>query len=243
MYSVVLMMAMTGPDAPAGLFHKHNSGCCGCQGYAASSCGGEMACGCQGGGGRGGLFHKNRGHGGCMGGCGGYSAGCGCCGQMASCGCGQSMGCYGGGMMAGCGCGQSMGCYGGGMMMGGYGMPMGGAPATGPAPGTGVAPGAKPPTTPPPMGGGFDAPASLVVNLPADATLKIDGTATKATSTVRQFTTPVLARGESYNYTLTAEIVRDGQTYSATQTVAVRAGQTSQVELPASAFGTAVAAK
>jgi uncharacterized protein (TIGR03000 family) len=49
--------------------------------------------------------------------------------------------------------------------------------------------------------------------------------------------------GQNFHYTLNAEIVRDGKTYSATETVTVRAGQTSQIELPASAFGMAVAAK
>jgi uncharacterized protein (TIGR03000 family) len=146
------------------------------------------------------------------------------------------MGCYGGGM----GCyGGGMGCYG---MPGGYGVPMapGGAPPA-------VMP--KPPgTTPPVAGGGLPlaysaAPATLVVNLPEDANLKIDGVATKAAAATRQFTTPVLARGQSYYYTLTAEIVRDGKTLAATQTVTVRAGQTSQVEIPAAAFGMAVASK
>ena len=83
----------------------------------------------------------------------------------------------------------------------------------------------------------------MVVNLPADATLKIDGAATKSTAAVRQFTTPVLALGQSYHYTLTAEVVRDGKTLSATETVTVRAGQTSQVELLPTSFGVAVAAK
>jgi uncharacterized protein (TIGR03000 family) len=263
MYSVVLLMAMSGaPDTPAGLF-KNRGGCDGgCHGYAASCNGGAGCYGggsygssCHGGGGgchggRGGLFGKHRGGGGCHGGGGCYGGGCygggGCTGYVASgCGCGPVMtGCYGG--MGGCygGMGGYGGCYGG---TGGYSVPM--APG-----GTGTAPATmpKPPTTgggtPPVAGGGLPvafsvAPATLVVTLPEDANLKIDGTATKATSGVRQFTTPALVRGQSYFYTLTAEIVRDGKTYAATQTVTVSAGQTSQVQLPATAFGMAVAAK
>jgi len=243
MYSVVLLMAMSGaPDSAAVFCHKSH----GCQGAVATSCGcsgtampvgcygGGMGCyggaachggaGCYGGaachGGHGGLFHKHA-HG-CAGGCQGYVA--------ASCGC--------------CGTAMPVGCYGG---MGGYVVPMGTAPAGG-------APAAAPKMpatgggTPPVAGGGLPlayspAPATLVVNLPDDANLKIDGVATKATAGSRQFTTPVLARGQNYYYTLSAEIVRDGKTYAATQTVTVRAGQTSQVEIPAGSFGMAVASK
>jgi len=216
MYSVVLLMAMSGaPDTPAGLFHKGGHSCCGCQGYAAVE-----SCGCHGE--RGGR--KHRGGNSCCG-CMGHNAGC--CGQQTSCGCcGQQM-------QMGCGC-----C--GGMMMG---APMG---APGAAPGAPKMETTPAPGTRPAGGGGMvftAAPATLVVNLPADATLSVDGVATKAANAVRQFSTPVLAAGQSYHYTLTAEIVRDGKTYSASETVTVRAGQISQVELPATAFGTAVAAK
>ena len=51
----------------------------------------------------------------------------------------------------------------------------------------------------------------IVVSLPADATLKVDGITTKATLGLRTFATPVLPAGQNFHYTLTAEIVRDGQ--------------------------------
>ena len=87
------------------------------------------------------------------------------------------------------------------------------------------------------------APATIVVSLPADAVLKVDGMTTKTTSQLRSFSTPQLPYGQAFHYTLTAAIVRDGQTLTATQQVTVQAGVTSRVELPATAFGTAVAAK
>jgi uncharacterized protein (TIGR03000 family) len=107
-----------------------------------------------------------------------------------------------------------------------------------------TAPPSTPPATPPKAPEArLAAPATIVVSLPADATLTIDGAATKSTAAVRQFATPVLTPGESFHYTLTASVVRDGQTLTATEQVTVRAGQTSRIELPATAFGTAVALK
>jgi uncharacterized protein (TIGR03000 family) len=198
MYSVVLLMAMTGTPDTAAFGHRH--GCDGgCQGCYGGGCTGYEAgcCGCHGGGGRG---KKHRGHG-CSGGCSGCHGGC----------MGASAGC--------CGCtGMPMGCY--------------GAPMAPPAP----------PTTPPVKGAMFAAPATVVVSLPADATLKVDGVATQSTTELRTFATPVLPIGQAYHYTLTAAVVRDGQTLTATQQVTVQAGVTSRIELPATAFGTAVAA-
>jgi uncharacterized protein (TIGR03000 family) len=100
----------------------------------------------------------------------------------------------------------------------------------------------KPETGPKPMTM-IAAPATLVVSLPADATLKVDGHATQATSDLRTFATPVLPAGQEFHYTLTAAIVRDGQTLTTTQQVTVRGGRTSQVDLPVTAFGQAVAMK
>jgi hypothetical protein len=78
MYSIVLLMAMSGPaaDAPAGIFfHRHESSCCGCTG---SACSGYSACsGCSG-------------YSACSG-CSGYSACSGCSGYACS-GC---SGCHG----------------------------------------------------------------------------------------------------------------------------------------------------
>lgn len=73
-------------------------------------------------------------------------------------------------------------------------------------------------------------PATLVVSLPADATLTIDDHRTTSTSGVRVFVTPPLSAG-AYTYTLNAQIVRDGQPVALTRQVAVRAGEETQVLL------------
>jgi uncharacterized protein (TIGR03000 family) len=199
MYSVVLMMAMTGTPDAAAFGHKHgcDGGCTGCTGYVAASCYGCQGyaagcCGCHGT-----SRHAKHSHSCC--GCTGAPV-CGCCGTPVY------TACYG--------------CY--------------GAPIATPPPVTG----------PPPVKGAMlAAPATIVVSLPADATLKMDGNSTQSTSELRTFATPVLPIGQSFHYTLTASVVRDGQTLTTSQQVTVQAGVTSRVELPATTFGMAVAAK
>jgi uncharacterized protein (TIGR03000 family) len=73
--------------------------------------------------------------------------------------------------------------------------------------------------------------ATLVVTLPAEATLTIDGTATTPTSSRRVFQSPALKVGQDYIYNLKAEIVRDGKPVEVTKTVTVRANQQSSVDL------------
>jgi uncharacterized protein (TIGR03000 family) len=102
-----------------------------------------------------------------------------------------------------------------------------GAPAPAPAP-------KKPETVKPPKAGtttAIPAPATIVVSLPADARLTVDDTVTKSTSTTRTFASPVLENGRDFHYTLKAEIVREGKTYTAIRRVAVRAGEETQVSL------------
>jgi uncharacterized protein (TIGR03000 family) len=219
MYSVVMMMAMTGaPEMPA--FGFRRNGCDGgCAGYNAGCAGGRGGRGCRGddGGcwGGGGKRARKRGGNGCC----GYNAGCGCNGYaQANCGCfGQ--------MAAVSGCG---GCG------GAVGVPMG-VPAQTPAP----------PAMPPKDAGTpastMAAPATIVVSLPADANLKIDGTATTQTSGTRHFTTPTLAAGQTFVYTLTAEVVRNGETLSSVQKITVRAGEQTNVSLPVEQFATTLA--
>lgn len=177
--------------------------------------------------------------GGRMGGC------CGCQGGGWSCGGGNGCGCRGGhGLFGGRGCGggwgRGHGCCGNnncgccGQMASscgccGYvanscgccgGMAMGGA-----------------------YGGAMvmtSAPATIVVNLPADAKLSFDGNATNSTNANRRFNTPALQAGSDLSYTLTAEIVRDGKTLTATQLVTVRAGLTTEVNLSDAQFTTSV---
>ncbi|MFO0966706.1 MAG: TIGR03000 domain-containing protein [Gemmataceae bacterium] len=80
----------------------------------------------------------------------------------------------------------------------------------------------------------FDSPATIVVSLPADATLTINGQATTSASGTRVFEAIGLANGFDYVYTFEANVVRDGRTERISQNVVVRAGQETRVtmELP-----------
>jgi len=74
-------------------------------------------------------------------------------------------------------------------------------------------------------------PATIVVELPADATLTIDGDPTTSTSERRVFSTPALPEGRAFHYTLEATVIREGKAQSVTRRVAVRAGQETRVGL------------
>lgn len=74
-------------------------------------------------------------------------------------------------------------------------------------------------------------PASVVVSLPDDAILTIDGHSTAHTSEVRRFVSPALPFGKEYQYTFKAEVKHGGETLTATQTVVVRAGEESRLTL------------
>ena len=54
------------------------------------------------------------------------------------------------------------------------------------------------------------APATIVLSLPADAKVSIDGVATTSTSATRTFITPELNPTKEFVYTLSAQVVRDG---------------------------------
>jgi uncharacterized protein (TIGR03000 family) len=75
------------------------------------------------------------------------------------------------------------------------------------------------------------APATLIVSLPADAKLIIDETATASTSEQRTFVSPILTPGMDYNYTLKAEVVRNGKTVKVEEKVVVHAGEETRVTL------------
>lgn len=75
-------------------------------------------------------------------------------------------------------------------------------------------------------------PAKLLVEVPADARLFIDGQQMKATAERRSFNTPALPPGQSYFYEVKAEVVRDGKTYSESKRVIVRAGETARAAFP-----------
>jgi len=86
------------------------------------------------------------------------------------------------------------------------------------------------------------APATIIVLLPADARLTIDGEITTSTSARRVFLSPALRPGQQYQYTLQAEVVRQGQPVRITRVVPVQAGATTQVSLEPAA-GTPLASR
>lgn len=93
--------------------------------------------------------------------------------------------------------------------------------------------------TPPAAAQTENAPATIRVNLPADATLTVDGQPTQATSATRWFTTPALKAGKRYFYIFKAEYVRDGATVTVERKVSVRPGRETVVSLGASGNATA----
>jgi uncharacterized protein (TIGR03000 family) len=75
------------------------------------------------------------------------------------------------------------------------------------------------------------APATIVVSLPADATLRVDDYTTTSKSATRVFVSPTLDAGKEFFYTLTGEIQRDGKPVVATKRITVRAGEETRVAL------------
>jgi uncharacterized protein (TIGR03000 family) len=81
--------------------------------------------------------------------------------------------------------------------------------------------------------------ATLVVTLPENAKLTIDGEVTKSTSGTRTFSTPALEPGKTFKYTLKAEIPMSEKTEVITRDVQVRAGEETKVTLSLPAAGVA----
>jgi uncharacterized protein (TIGR03000 family) len=160
----------------------------------------------------------HRGHGGCghRGGCHGGGCGGGSCGGGGYCGGG---GCGGGG----CGGGYCGGGYGGGSA-GGACYAYGGYVGTG----TAVV--------------ATEAPATIVVSVPADAKVTIDNNPTTSTSDRRVFVSPSLPLGRDYHYSVQAKVMRDGKPVTVAKTITVRAGEETQVSLDVPAT-TAVASR
>jgi uncharacterized protein (TIGR03000 family) len=185
MYSIVLMVAMSGgTEVPDFGRRRGRGGCYG--GYSYGGWGGGNG-GCSGG-------YWGGGYGGCSGG--GYGG-------------------WGGG-------GVSYGCSGGGYLTasggnGGYaGMSYSESGRTPerirnrPRPVTQVAQAGK---------------ATIILNVPADAWLTIDGKPTTSRSTSRVFVTPPLQPNRVYHYDVRAQVDRGGRTMTLTRRIAVRAGQ------------------
>jgi uncharacterized protein (TIGR03000 family) len=74
--------------------------------------------------------------------------------------------------------------------------------------------------------------AKLIIDVPEDAKLYIDDQLMKTSSSKRTFDTPALERGHTYYYIVRAEVVMDGQSYSETKRVLVRAGDQIQARFP-----------
>jgi uncharacterized protein (TIGR03000 family) len=245
MYSAVLMLALTAGSETADFGRNRCAGACnGGYGYGCSSgvvvgggygCSGSYGYGCSGSygcsssHGHGGLFGGRRG--GCSGGglfggglFGGHHRG-GCSGSY---GCSSGYyGCSGGGYACSGGVVYGSGapvCCGGGTVVVPQGKDM---PKSEPIPEP------KKKTTQ------SSAPATIIVSLPADARLFIDGNATTSTSARRTLVTPELAFGTTYVYTMRAEVVRDGQVQSQSQQVNVIGGAVANVQFNLSSQGVA----
>src|SRR5262249_27739188 len=67
--------------------------------------------------------------------------------------------------------------------------------------------------------------ARLIVEVPADARLTVDGYAMRTVAGRGVFTTPALKDGETYYYDLRVEAVRGGKRVAEDRRVLVRAGQ------------------
>jgi uncharacterized protein (TIGR03000 family) len=96
------------------------------------------------------------------------------------------------------------------------------------------------PNLPPPQKTSSLDRATIVVTLPADAKLTIDGHPTTLSTETRRFVTPRLKVTSNYQCVLQAEIVRDGVRRIVTRTVPVRANEEIHVALD---FTSAVAMK
>jgi uncharacterized protein (TIGR03000 family) len=73
--------------------------------------------------------------------------------------------------------------------------------------------------------------ATIIVHVPENATLVVDGKPTVSTSSTRRFYSPPLESGKSYHYTFEARMGRNGQTVKADQRVDVRAGDKREITL------------
>lgn len=69
----------------------------------------------------------------------------------------------------------------------------------------------------------------LMVDVPADAKIFVNGSTTTSTGASRQFVSRDLQSGFNYTYEVKAEVVRDGKTVEQVKTINLRAGQTANV--------------
>jgi uncharacterized protein (TIGR03000 family) len=69
------------------------------------------------------------------------------------------------------------------------------------------------------------APSHITVRLPAEAKLLVNGVVCPIQAETRSFDTPKLQPGQTYSYTLVAELTQDGQIKSATRKLSLEAGK------------------
>lgn len=69
-----------------------------------------------------------------------------------------------------------------------------------------------------------DTEATLTVNVPSEAKIFVNGTATRSNGAVRRYVSRGLTPGFEYTYEIKAELDRDGQAIEETKVVKVRAG-------------------
>jgi uncharacterized protein (TIGR03000 family) len=218
-----MMMALTtGADTPATFGGCHGcNGCWGCNGYSCNGCNG-----CHG------FLFGSHGCSGCNGcwGCNGCNGCNGCHGGFLFGRHHRSWGCNGC-----CGC-NGYACCGGYSCCGGCcgGVVVPAAPVVVPAP----APAPAPVPVPAPKASG-PAPATINVVLPEDARLIIDDYRTTSVSARRTFVTPALEQGKTFQYTLKAEVERNGKVETISERVSVRAGTETSVTLTLPSTATA----
>jgi uncharacterized protein (TIGR03000 family) len=87
-----------------------------------------------------------------------------------------------------------------------------------------------------------DGPVRLMVRVPADAEVWVDGNPTRQTGPAREFITPPLKGGAEYVLLVRARWTENGQERDQTSTVSVRAGGRFQVAFPTAPDTEAVSA-
>jgi len=234
MYSVVLMAALSGSAAAPDWGCHRCHGCHACAGWFGH--GGGLGCACW----------AHTGVGGCW--CAGYFGGyppighdfCSYCGCFACYGYPTGLGAgYGNGGFAGrggwnggwnggglCNCGACGGCWCNGCACGCCSCGVsGGSGLSGWAAPTPAAEQDSKKDKKPQEEVRLQSRGRLIVQVPEDAKVYIDGKLMKSTSSPRVFGTPELRRDQVYFYDITAEVVRDGQKVSDTKRVYLRVGE------------------
>lgn len=74
-------------------------------------------------------------------------------------------------------------------------------------------------------------PVTLIVRVPADAQVWLNGTKTKATGAVREYVSPPLETGWKYSYEVKGRWTENGKAVERTRAVRVQPGQTLEIDL------------